>query len=72
MTRKFAVAAIATIDSKGHYPGPHGSAESHEKSARLIAEWRATVATCCRSRATRWLAYPLLSIDDRIRSFPEG
>ena len=33
--------AVVTIDGKNHYLGPYGSPESHEKYARLIAEWRA-------------------------------
>jgi integrase len=33
--------AVVTIDGKNHYLGPYGSAESHEKYARLITEWRA-------------------------------
>jgi hypothetical protein len=32
---------VVTIDGKNHYLGPFGSAESHEKCARLIADWRA-------------------------------
>jgi integrase len=32
--------AVVTIDGKNHYLGPYGSAESHEKYARLLAEWR--------------------------------
>lgn len=32
--------AVVTIDGKNHYLGAFGSAESHEKYARLIAEWR--------------------------------
>lgn len=32
--------AVVTIDGKNHYLGPYGSPESHEKYARLIAEWR--------------------------------
>jgi integrase len=33
--------AVVTIDGKNHYLGLYGSPESHEKYARLIAEWRA-------------------------------
>jgi len=33
--------AVVTIDGKDHYLGPFGSPQSHEKYARLIAEWRA-------------------------------
>ena len=33
--------AVVTIAGKNHYLGPYGSPESHEKYARLIAEWRA-------------------------------
>jgi integrase len=32
--------AVVTIDGKNHYLGAFGSPESHEKYARLIAEWR--------------------------------
>jgi integrase len=32
--------AVVTIDGRNHYLGGFGSAESHEKYARLIAEWR--------------------------------
>src|SRR2546423_11696186 len=32
--------AVVTIDGKNHYLGAYGSPESHEKYARLIAEWR--------------------------------
>src|SRR5262245_15267089 len=32
--------AVVTIDGKNHYLGPYGSAESHEKYGRLIAEWQ--------------------------------
>jgi integrase len=32
--------AVVTIDGKNHYLGPYGSPESHEKYARLLAEWR--------------------------------
>ncbi|MGP0068794.1 MAG: tyrosine-type recombinase/integrase [Isosphaeraceae bacterium] len=32
--------AVVTIDGRNHYLGPYGSAESHEKYARLIAESR--------------------------------
>ncbi len=31
--------AVVTIDGRNRYLGPYGSAESHEKYARLIAEW---------------------------------
>ncbi len=44
--------AVVTIDGKDHYLGPYGSAESHEKYARLIAEWRANANHLCRVRAT--------------------
>jgi integrase len=33
--------AVVTLDGKNHYLGRYGSPESHEKYARLIAEWRA-------------------------------
>jgi integrase len=33
--------AVVTIDGKNYYLGRYGSLESHEKYARLIAEWRA-------------------------------
>ena len=33
--------AVVTIAGKDHYLGPFGSPESHEKYARLIAEWHA-------------------------------
>ena len=32
--------AVVTIDGRNHYLRPFGSPESHEKYARLIAEWR--------------------------------
>ncbi len=32
--------AVVTIDGRNHYLGPYGSPDSHEKYARLIAEWR--------------------------------
>src|SRR6188474_3442827 len=32
--------AVVTIHGKNRYLGPYGSPESHEKYARLIAEWR--------------------------------
>jgi hypothetical protein len=32
--------AVATLNGKNHYSGPWQSPESHEKYARLIAEWR--------------------------------
>ena len=32
--------AVVTIDGRNHYLGAYGSPESHEKYARLIAEWR--------------------------------
>jgi integrase len=32
--------AVVTVHGKNHYLGPYGSAASHEKYARLIAEWR--------------------------------
>ena len=32
--------AVVTVDGKNHYLGSFGSPESHEKYARLIAEWR--------------------------------
>jgi integrase len=32
--------AVVTINGRNHYLGAYGSAESHEKYARLIAEWR--------------------------------
>lgn len=32
--------AVVTIDGRNHYLGPFGSPESHEKYARLLAEWR--------------------------------
>jgi integrase len=32
--------AVVTIDGKNHYLGPYDSPESHEKYARLIAQWR--------------------------------
>ena len=33
--------AVVTLNGKNHYLGPWQSPESHEKYARLIAEWRA-------------------------------
>jgi hypothetical protein len=33
--------AVVTINGKNHYLGPYDSPESHEKYARLIAEWQA-------------------------------
>jgi Transposase DDE domain len=33
--------AVVTLHGKNHYLGPYGSPESHERYARLIAEWRA-------------------------------
>ena len=33
--------AVVTLNGKDHYLGPYDSPESHEKYARLIAEWRA-------------------------------
>jgi integrase len=32
--------AVVTLDGRNHYLGAYGSSESHEKYARLIAEWR--------------------------------
>jgi hypothetical protein len=32
--------AVVTLNGKNHYLGPWQSPESHEKYARLIAEWR--------------------------------
>jgi len=32
--------AVVTINGRNHYLGPYGSPKSHEKYARLIAEWR--------------------------------
>jgi len=32
--------AVVTLDGRNHYLGPYGSPESHEKYARLLAEWR--------------------------------
>jgi hypothetical protein len=32
--------AVVTVNGKNHYLGPYGSAESHERYARLIAEWK--------------------------------
>lgn len=32
--------AVVRIDGKDHYLGAFGSADSHEKYARLLAEWR--------------------------------
>ena len=43
--------AVVTIDGRNHYLGPFGSPESHEKYARLIAEWRLRPGTCCRRPA---------------------
>src|SRR5262249_39646893 len=34
--------AVVTINGRNHYLGAHGSPGSHEKYARLIAEWRRT------------------------------
>ena len=36
--------AVVRIDGIDHYLGPHGSAESHERYERAIAEWRANQA----------------------------
>ncbi len=33
--------AVVTINGKNHYLGKYGSPESHEKYARLIAQWQA-------------------------------
>ena len=33
--------AVVTINGKNHYLGKHNSPESHEKYARLIAQWQA-------------------------------
>jgi hypothetical protein len=32
--------AVVTVAGKNHYLGPYDSPESHEKYARLIAEWK--------------------------------
>lgn len=36
--------AVVTINGRNHYLGPYGSPESHERYARLVAEWRANGA----------------------------
>ncbi len=36
--------AIVTINGTSHYLGPYGSPDSHEKYARLIAEWQVSRA----------------------------
>jgi hypothetical protein len=33
--------AVVRIHGRDHYLGPHGSAESHERYERALAEWRA-------------------------------
>lgn len=43
---------VVTIDGKNHYLGAYGSDETHEKYARLIAQWREMRHRPTGSRAT--------------------
>ena len=60
--------AVVTIDGKNHYLGPYGSPESHEKYARLIAEWRASQRHPLRGPVSP-LADPGLSINELLLAY---
>ncbi|MEJ7640260.1 MAG: hypothetical protein WKF75_20415, partial [Singulisphaera sp.] len=60
--------AVVTIDGRNHYLGPYGSPESHEKYARLIAEWRANAKHLLPTTGPRRID-PSFSIDELILAY---
>src|SRR5262245_51462507 len=52
--------AVVRLDGRDHYLGPYGSPESHERYARLIAEWQ--------SRLRVDFVAPVIENDRRIGS----
>ena len=61
--------AVVTIAGKNHYLGPYGSPESHEKYARLIAEWRANRRHLLPSTAAGPTADRTLSLNELILAY---
>jgi integrase len=59
--------AVVTIDGKDRYLGPYDSPESHEKYARLIAEWRESQRQAKGSVSPR--TDPALSINDMLLAY---
>jgi integrase len=60
--------AVVTLDGRSHYLGKYGSPESHEKYARLIAEWRGNARHLLPSTAPS-RADQRLSINDLILAY---
>ena len=60
--------AVVTIDGKNHYLGLYGSPESHEKYARLLAEWRLHSEHLLPTTGPRRVA-PDLSLNELILTF---
>lgn len=60
--------AVVTIDGKNHYLGPYGSPESHDRYARLIAEWRLRARPRPQTMAPR-RADPTLSVNELILAY---
>src|SRR3954469_2693898 len=58
--------AVVTIDGRNHYLGPYGSPESHDRYARLIAEWRTRQPL---PRFGRGLPSPALSVNELILAY---
>ncbi len=58
--------AVVTIDGRNHYLGPYGSPESHDRYARLIAEWRARHPL---PKSGRGLPSPALSVNELILAY---
>jgi integrase len=61
--------AVVTLDGKNHYLGAYGSPESHEKYARLIAEWRANRQHLLPTAAARPAADRSLSLEGLILAY---
>jgi integrase len=61
--------AVVTLDGKDHYLGPYGSPESHEKYARLIAEWRAHRRHLLPTTAAGPSANPFLSVGELVLAY---
>lgn len=61
--------AVVTLDGRDHYLGRYGSPESHEKYARLIAEWQAQRGRVLPAPGSRRANLGSLCINDLILAY---
>ncbi len=61
--------AVVTINGKNHYLGPHGSPESFEKYARLLAEWKSTQGITPLTDGCRPVGDPELTVAELVLAY---